>query len=224
MLTRGSLSTGEAKANKEDDELNGASEGETLKVGADIGHCTRMPSIVTDLNDLLSSGARFSTIYADPPWEYANTAARGAAENHYQTLSLEKLCSLPIKELAATDCHLHLWVTNPLLPIAFEVIDAWGFSYRSCFVWVKPQMGMGNYWRVSHEFLLFAIRGRLPFLDNAQRSWALIKRRRHSEKPYAVREIIERVSPGPYLELFGRRELPNSQWTVFGNQVERMLF
>ena len=224
MLTRGFLSTGEAKANKEEDELNRASQIENQEVGTDIGQCTRMPSIVTDLNELVSSGARFSTIYADPPWEYANTAARGAAENHYQTLSLEKLCSLPIKELAATDCHLHLWVTNPLLPIAFEVIDAWGFSYRSCFVWVKPQMGMGNYWRVSHEFLLFAIRGRLPFLNNAQRSWALIKRRRHSEKPYAVREIIERVSPGPYLELFGRRELPNSEWTVFGNQVERMLF
>ena len=76
----------------------------------------------------------------------------------------------------------------------------------------------------SHLERRLAIRGRLPFLDNAQRSWALIKRRRHSEKPYAIREIIERVSPGPYLELFGRRELPNSQWTVFGNQVERMFF
>lgn len=182
------------------------------------------PSIVTDLQVLLASGAQFPTIYADPPWEYSNRAARGAATRHYATMSMEQLCRLPVQQLAAPNSHLHIWVTSPLLPEVFDVIKAWGFSYRSSFVWIKPQLGLGNYWRVSHELLLFASRGNLPFQNNAQRSWMLAKRKRHSEKPYAIREIIERVSPGPYLELFGRLEIPNSNWTVYGNQVERMLF
>lgn len=188
------------------------------------GSQPKLPSIATDLNELIAVGARYSTIYADPPWQYANTAARGAAANHYDTLNLEHLQELPIARLASEHTHLHLWTTNGLLPDAFRIIEAWGFSYKSCFVWIKPQLGMGNYWRVSHEFLLFGVRGHLPFLDNAQRSWLLARRKRHSAKPYAVRKAIEQVSPGPYLELFGREELPNTNWTVFGNQVERRLF
>lgn len=183
-----------------------------------------LPSIATDLDGLIASGARYSTIYADPPWRYANTAARGAAANHYDTLDLDQLCELPVLRLASEHAHLHLWTTNGLLPDAFRVIESWGFTYKSCFVWIKPQLGMGNYWRVSHEFLLFGVRGHLPFLDNAKRSWLLARRKRHSAKPYAVRQAIEQVSPGPYLELFGREELPNTDWTVFGNQVERRLF
>jgi N6-adenosine-specific RNA methylase IME4 len=182
------------------------------------------PSIVRNLDQLISSGVRFSTVYADPPWDYDNTASRGAAANHYATLDLETLMNMPIAELCADNAHLHLWTTNAFLWDAAKILEAWGFAYKSCFVWVKPQMGMGNYWRVSHEFLLLGVRGRLPFLDNTKRSWLANRRRRHSEKPFAVRELIEKVSPGPYLELFGRAEIPNSQWTVFGNQVERRLF
>lgn len=183
-----------------------------------------LPTIVCDLKQLVVRGARFPTIYVDPPWDYDNTASRGAAENHYPTLTLETLMNMPIAELSAENAHLHLWTTNAFLWDAEKLIRAWGFAYKSCFVWIKPQLGMGNYWRVSHEFLLLGVRGRMPFLDNTQRSWILNRRRRHSQKPYAVRELIERVSPGPYLELFGREEIPNSQWTVFGNQVERRLF
>lgn len=185
---------------------------------------TNLPSIVRSLDELLVMNATYSTIYADPPWEYDNTASRGAAVNHYQTLSIEELKALPISQLCAANAHLHLWTTNAFLWAAAEVIDAWGFSYKSCFVWIKPQIGMGNYWRVSHEFLLLGVRGRLPFADNTQRSWLQSRRRQHSRKPYAVRELIEKVSPGPYLELFGREELPGTAWTVFGDQVERRLF
>ena len=81
---------------------------------------------------------------------------------------------------------------------------------------------MGNYWRSSHELLLFGVKGFLPFQVHAERSWHLAKRTVHSTKPDSIRELIERVSPGPYLELFGRRTVPG--WTVFGNQVERRLF
>jgi N6-adenosine-specific RNA methylase IME4 len=182
------------------------------------------PSIVRSLGMLVDGGAKFSTVYADPPWPYSNTAARGAAENHYPTLTLDAIRSEPVKQLVAEEAHLHLWTTNAFLRDAFDVIRAWGFKYKSCLIWVKPQLGMGNYWRVSHEYLLLGVRGNLPFQDRTSRSWHLARRTVHSRKPFCFRELIERVSPGPYLELYGREEQPNSDWTVYGNQVERRLF
>lgn len=182
------------------------------------------PSIVRDLSSLVNSGHRFGTIYADPPWQYSNTASRGAASNHYATMSLDEICAEPVAQLAFESAHLHLWTTNAFLREAFDVIDAWGFEFKSCLIWVKPQLGMGNYWRVSHEYLLLGVRGSMPFRERSNRSWLLERRTAHSRKPYRVRQLIEQVSPGPYLELYGREEIPNSQWTVFGNQVERRLF
>ncbi|MCY2967616.1 MAG: MT-A70 family methyltransferase [Planctomycetota bacterium] len=182
------------------------------------------PGRVRDLQSLVDLGHRFPTIYADPPWEYANRVARGAASRHYRTMTLDDICGLPVSNLTTDDAHLHLWTTNGFLSEAFQVIKAWGFEYKSCFVWVKPELGCGNYWRVSHEFLLLGVRGRLPFRERTHKSWLLHHRREHSRKPESVRLLIEQVSPGPYLELFGRAEVPNSDWTVFGNQVERRLF
>jgi N6-adenosine-specific RNA methylase IME4 len=182
------------------------------------------PSIVRSLGMLVDGRVKFSTVYADPPWPDSNTAARGAAENHYQTLSLDDIRSEPVKELVAEQAHLHLWTTNAFLREAFDVIRAWGFKYKSCLIWVKPQIGMGNYWRVSHEYLLLGVRGNLPFQDRTCRSWQIARRTTHSRKPFLFRGLIEQVSPGPYLELYGREEHPNSGWTVYGNQVERRLF
>ncbi len=108
---------------------------------------------VASLHELVERGRKFPTIYADPPWPYENKASRGAAENHYPTLSISEICAEPIPQLAEEDAHLHLWTTNAFLREAFDVVEAWGFQYKSCFVWLKPQIGMGNYWRVSHEFL-----------------------------------------------------------------------
>ena len=181
-------------------------------------------SIVRDLSRLVESGAKYATVYADPPWPYSNTAARGAAENHYRTMTLDAIRNEPVKALAADRAHLHLWTTNAFLREAFDVIRDWGFRYKSCLIWVKPQLGMGNYWRVSHEYLLLGVRGNLPFQDHACRSWKLARRTAHSRKPFLFRGLIEQVSPGPYLELYGREEQPRSQWTVYGNQVERRLF
>ena len=180
--------------------------------------------MISDLNELVALQSKFPTIYADPPWEYANAASRAAACLHYRTMTLDDICAMPIARLAADDAHLHLWATNPLLPQAFQVIEAWGFEYRSAFVWTKEQLGMGNYWRVSHEFLLLGVRGSLRFAARNQRSWQTWRRTRHSRKPPRMRLIVEQVSPGPYLELFGREEIPNSDWTVFGDQIERRLF
>ncbi len=181
-------------------------------------------AVFSDLNLLLGSGKRFRTIYADPPWPYDNEADRGAAVKHYPVMSLDDIRRVPVSALAAKSAHLHLWSTNGFLREALELIDAWEFKYKSCFVWVKPDLGCGNYWRVSHEFLLLGVRGRLPFRDRAQQSWLAAPRLEHSRKPGRVRLLIERVSPGPYLELYGRAAVPDSDWTVFGNQVEKRLF
>jgi N6-adenosine-specific RNA methylase IME4 len=182
------------------------------------------PSIVRNLQVLIECGVKFATVYADPPWPYTNTAARGAAENHYRTMTLDEIRDEPVKELTLDQAHLHLWTTNAFLRDAFDVIRAWGFRYKSCLIWIKPQIGMGNYWRVSHEYLLLGVRGNLPFRDRTCRSWHTAHRTIHSRKPFLFRALIERVSPGPYLELYGREDQPNSNWTVYGNQVERRLF
>ncbi len=172
--------------------------------------------VIGDLGQL--TGRTFRTIYADPPWPYGNQGTRASTDNHYPTMSVEDIAAMPVEALAADDAHLHLWTTNSFLPRAFEVIEAWGFEYKSCFVWVKPQMGIGNYWRVSHEFLLLGVRGDAKsFRTHDQKSWAAFDRTRHSAKPEEVRHAIEVVSQGPYLELFGRK--PIQGWTVYGNQI-----
>lgn len=178
-------------------------------------------SVVCDLDELRGQ-QKFGCIYADPPWQYGNQATRASTDNHYATMRVEEVCDLPIEDLAADCSHLHLWTTNAFLRDAFRVIDAWGFVYKSCFVWVKPQMGIGNYWRVSHEFLLLGVRGSAPFRDKTQISWREMARTKHSAKPAEVRAVLEKASPGPYLELFGRT--PVDGWTVFGNQVRSQLF
>jgi N6-adenosine-specific RNA methylase IME4 len=178
--------------------------------------------VARNLEALIHRGLTFGTVYADPPWQYRNRAARGAAEDHYRTMTVEDICGLPVRSLLAPRAHLHLWTTSAFLHDAFSVIDTWGFTYKSCFVWVKPLIGCGNYWRLAHELLLLGVRGRAPFRDKTQRSWQELSRGRHSGKPERLRSIIEAVSPGPYLELFGRK--PVDGWVVFGDRIERGLF
>jgi len=101
---------------------------------------------------------QYATIVADPPWRYGNTSTRGAAEDHYQTMTIDELCELDIaRERAAGQAHLYLWTTAGHLPEAFRVMEAWDFTYKTYLVWVKPQMGMGNYFRVSTELVLFGV-------------------------------------------------------------------
>lgn len=192
---------------------------------------------LTDLQMLATSGKTYGCIYADPPWRYSNQGTRAATGNHYAGttdengievqsaagMSIEDICALPVRQLAAKDAHLHLWTTNGFLFECPRIFDAWGFTFKSSFVWVKPQMGIGNYWRNSHEFLLTAVRGDAKrFNDKSLKSWLECDRGRHSAKPERVRHFIERASPGPYLELFGRQEAEG--WDVWGNQIEKTLF
>jgi N6-adenosine-specific RNA methylase IME4 len=178
---------------------------------------------VADLSPLIASGTRFGCIYADPPWQYDNQGTRAATSNHYSGLTVDQLCALPVRDLAADDAHLHLWTTNAFLFECPRIFAAWGFEFRSSFVWVKSQIGIGNYWRNSHEFLLTAIRGNAKrFNDRTLRSWIEVNRGAHSAKPEQVRSMLMRASPGPYLEMFGRQVADG--WTVWGNQIDRSLF
>lgn len=177
---------------------------------------------VADLHTLVASGELFSTVYADPPWPYQNQATRASTDNHYPTMSVDDIAGLPVRDLADEQAHLHLWTTNAFLADALRLIDAWGFEYKGMFLWCKPQMGIGNYWRVSHELLLLGVRGGLTFRDRSLMSWAALDRGQHSVKPAEVRSYIERASPPPYLELFGRQAADG--WTVWGNEIERDLF
>lgn len=181
-----------------------------------------LPADGQTVDDLAALDAEsFGCIYADPPWLYGNQGTRAATGNHYGGMTVDEICSLPVARLAKTDSHLHLWTTNAFLFDAKRVMEAWGFTYKSCFIWVKPQMGIGNYWRVSHEFMLLGVRGSLPFQSKRLMSWASIPRGKHSAKPEQVREMVMAATPGPYLELFARRAVAG--WTCWGNEVSRDL-
>lgn len=162
----------------------------------------------------------YRTIVADPPWQYGNTSTRGAAEDHYPTMSIAQLCELPVEDWAADEAHLYLWTTNGFLREAFEVLDAWGFVYKTTLTWVKPQLGMGNYFRSSTEHILFGVRGGMKMLDSNQINWFQEKRGRHSKKPARFFDLVEKVSPGPFLEMFAREHpLDRQHWAVWGNEV-----
>lgn len=175
-----------------------------------------------DLTALSTRGMKFGCVYADPPWQYSNQGTRGATGDHYVGMTVDEIAALPVRDLAADNAHLHFWTTNAFLFESQRIMEAWGFTYKSAFVWVKPQIGMGNYWRVSHEFLLFGVRGSCPFQDRTLRSWGEFKRGKHSAKPDEIRYLIERASPGPRLELFARRSSPG--WCSWGNEIARDVF
>jgi N6-adenosine-specific RNA methylase IME4 len=164
---------------------------------------------------------RYSLVYADPPWQYdfAETDNR-QIENHYQTMPVAEICALPVSDVCAEDCVLLLWATSPKLTEALEVIQAWGFTYRTCAVWDKEIIGMGYYFRQQHELLLVATKGKPTVPDPECRPSSVIRSRReqHSKKPDKVYELIERMYPtAPKIELFARQT--RDGWACWGNEV-----
>lgn len=159
----------------------------------------------------------FRVVVADPPWRYGNTSTRGAAEDHYPTMTLDELAALPVEERSADEAHLYLWTTNGFLREAFDLIDAWGYTYKTCLTWVKPQMGMGNYFRSSTEHVLFGVRGGLRTQQRNLMNWFEAPRGKHSAKPASFYDLVEVASPGPYLEMFARRR--RLGWESWGNEV-----
>jgi N6-adenosine-specific RNA methylase IME4 len=159
----------------------------------------------------------FPTILADPPWDVLQRSGRGA-HRHYSLMTTEQIAALPVGGLASTDAHLWLWVTNATLFAGRAVMEAWGFTYRSCLTWVKPGLGLGSsYLRNNTEHLLLGTKGKAPVLYRSQPTWLFAPKQDHSHKPEEQYAVIERCSPGPYLELFARRKQPG--WQVWGNEV-----
>lgn len=169
------------------------------------------------------------TIVADPPWRYGNTSTRGAAQDHYPTMSIEEIRDLKVAhEHTGERAHLYLWTTAGHLPQAFEVMEAWGFTYKTYLVWCKPQMGMGNYFRVSTELVLFGVKGEMRTRERNIMNWFEAKRGKHSAKPESFYDMVAKASPGPYLEMFARCRKSQQLicgcskcrlgWQVWGNE------
>jgi N6-adenosine-specific RNA methylase IME4 len=179
-----------------------------------------------------STPCKYGVIYADPPWPFRNWSAKGTGRNaisHYDCLNLPALASLPIADLAADNCVLFLWATDPLLPRAIELMEAWGFEYKTvAFYWVKLNTaakhpadyftGLGYWTRANPEQCLLGTRGKPPRRAKNVKRLIVEKRREHSRKPECARERIERLVAGPYLELFARET--KQGWDTWGDQVE----
>ena len=160
---------------------------------------------------------KYNCVMADPPWDI-NQRGRLGAENHYELMPLDRIKNMPIADLCGDNSHLWLWVPNGLLQEGLDVLKAWGFTYRSPFYWIKPRLGLGNYLRNASETILFGTRGKAPVKFKAQQNWLFAPLQDHSHKPEEQYAIIERVSPGPYLELFARRHQPG--WDAWGNEID----
>ncbi|MDR3106778.1 MAG: hypothetical protein LBU05_01065 [Bifidobacteriaceae bacterium] len=163
------------------------------------------------------SAPKYRTILVDPPWDIQQRGSYGGAYKHYRLMTLEDIKALPVGDLAEDDAHLWLWATNAALESAYQVMRAWGFEPRSVMTWTKPRLGLGVYLRNCTEQLLLGTRGKAPIRFKAQPTWLFAPVQDHSHKPEEVYEIVERCSPGPYLELFARR--PRRGWHVWGDQV-----
>jgi N6-adenosine-specific RNA methylase IME4 len=171
----------------------------------------------------LPQDRKYPIILADPAWRYEHDSY-GVwtldVEEHYATMSLEEICALPVAELATPNAMLFLWSPTPILEQAFSVIRAWGFEYRTAFVWIKQPTGTGLYLRQRHEHLLVARRGEFPTPVPANRPDSVIEapRRGHSVKPDQAHELIERMYPDlPRIELFARQARPG--WSRWGKEA-----
>ena len=177
-------------------------------------------------------GERFSTILADPPWQFHNRTGKVAPEHRrlsrYPTMSFEEILDLPVASIAADPAHLYLWVPNALLAEGLKVVERWGFTYKTNLVWYKvrkdggpDRRGVGFYFRNVTEMLLFGVRGRNARTLQPGRSQENIitsRKREHSRKPDEQYDIIESCSPAPRVELFARGTRPG--WFTWGNQSD----
>ena len=173
---------------------------------------------------------KYSVILADPPWAFRAWSDKGkgrSAEQHYPTMRLEDIKALPVADLAAEDCVLFLWATFPMLKEALEVVEAWGFSYKTvAFTWVKENRkspglfwGLGYWTRANAEVCLLATRGSPKRQSAAVHQVILSPVEQHSKKPDAVRErIVTLMGDVPRVELFARQQAPG--WDVWGNEVD----
>jgi N6-adenosine-specific RNA methylase IME4 len=204
-----------------EETISGLLENENELSTTKIYREARKSQWVEDVKNVQPPTGKYQVIYADPPWQYNQGADQhGAAIRHYNTMSIEQLCDLPVKDLADDNAVLFIWVTSPQLEVCFDVIRAWGFQYKTSFVWDKVKHVMGHYNSVRHELLLICIRGSYPKQsDTLIDSVVTIERSyEHSEKPERFREIINEMYPNSKkIELFARTSAEG--WESWGNDV-----
>lgn len=176
---------------------------------------------------------RYATIVADPPWQYRPGIAQfgagpSTAERHYKTTPNAEIAEIPVTDWAEENAHLYMWVTNPILteqrlrggPTACAIARRWGFEPKTLLTWIKSEngAGMGWFFRGDTEHVLFAVRGVLPINSDKRISNVFRgSRGEHSQKPDSFLDLVESVSPGPYLELFARRQ--RLGWDTWGNEA-----
>ncbi len=168
----------------------------------------------------------FRTILIDPPWqESGGGRIKRGADRHYPLLSTPDIIATILKcDLfrPARSAHLYLWVTNNFLPDGLTVVNALGFKYKTLITWAKDRFGLGQYFRGQTEHMIFATRGNhLPPKARNRTTLIMAKRGRHSAKPEESYELIESVSPGPYLELFAR--FGRTGWTSWGLELQKLI-
>ena len=182
---------------------------------------------------------KYKVIYADPPWTFVTYSAKGkgrSAEAHYDCMTFQEICDIPVESWAAENAVLLLWVTDPMLPRGLELMEAWGFQYKTVgFYWAKLNKsaiggsllvpddfftGMGYWTRANPEQCLLGTIGKPQRLDKGVRKLVIYPRREHSRKPDEIHSLIERLVPGPYLEMFARERHPG--WEAWG--LETHLF
>lgn len=177
------------------------------------------------------AGQTFTTVLADPPWQFLNRTGKVAPEHkrlsRYGTMSLQEIIDLPVKDFTTQTAHLYLWIPNALVPEGLQVMKAWGFTYKANIVWHKVRKdggsdgrGVGFYFRNVTELMLFGTKGknaRTLAPGRTQVNYLCSRKREHSRKPDEQYPLIESCSPGPYLEMFGRGLRP--RWVSWGLQA-----
>ena len=173
---------------------------------------------IKELSTPLEAQGLFQTIVIDPPWDWSDEGdvnQFGRTKPDYATMPIEEIEKLPIDKISDENCHLYLWVTNRSLPKAFRLIKNWGFRYITCLTWVKPSIGVGNYFRGSTEQVLFAVKGCQPLKRKDVGTHFLANRGEvHSAKPDEFYSLVESCSYAPYIDVFGRKE--RDGWSVWG--------
>ena len=170
--------------------------------------------VIEGLQILAAKGRQFRCLYVNPPWQECISYHPSRRGRPRQKMNADQFARLPIRAVAAADSHLHLWATNDTLFEAKRLMQEWGFRYQSCLVRLTSSREFGQYWREAHDFLILGVRGNLPFRDNSLSSWVEAGNSDDCTKPEAVRELVERVSSGPHLEVFGTKG--RTGWTVLG--------
>lgn len=175
-------------------------------------------------------GKKYKVIYADPPWHYKVYSKKGegrSAENHYHTMNIEEIRSLPVESIADDDCILFLWVTFPCLLEGISVMESWGFTYKTCgFNWVKRNkkadsffIGLGFWTRSNSEICILGTKGRPKRVSKSVQQICDARIMEHSKKPDEIRErIVELCGDVPRIELFARQRYEG--WDCLGDEID----